>query len=100
MTASLRAQPPFALPTVPAALPAVSGPTLSPPRRPVYVLEVLAPLLPLPPVPGWTLQAWPVARLGDLTLQATPQGDASPDDLRLALQAAGFSPLGPVRRRA
>ncbi|MBZ9750293.1 hypothetical protein K7W42_05380 [Deinococcus sp. HMF7604] len=91
MTASLR-------PTTPAFLPLPCTPQEV--CHPTYVLEVLTSGAPeLPPVPGWTLRAWPVARLGDLTVQATPQdpAESGPAALRAALAAAGVTPLGPVR---
>ncbi|WP_291432542.1 hypothetical protein [Deinococcus sp.] len=54
----------------------------------------------VPHLSGWTVQTWPVARLGDLTLQARPHSAAAtPDDLRAALSRAGFTPLGPIRTR-
>ncbi|MFW8626422.1 hypothetical protein [Deinococcus sp. ME38] len=64
---------------------------------PLYSLEVIAPSGQAPQLDGWTVQGWPVASLGDLTLQARPQHPATPDDLRAALTRAGFTPLGPVR---
>lgn len=64
---------------------------------PLYSLEVISPSGRAPHLDGWTVQTWPVASLGDLTVQARPHGAASPDDLRAALTRAGFTPLGPVR---
>ncbi|PIG97931.1 hypothetical protein [Deinococcus sp. UR1] len=64
---------------------------------PIYSLEVISPSGRAPHLDGWTVQTWPVASLGDLTVQARPHGAASPDDLRAALTRAGFTPLGPVR---
>ncbi|WP_189069451.1 hypothetical protein [Deinococcus radiotolerans] len=74
------------------------APLLPDPTAPLYSLEVIAPTRQIPHLSGWTLQAWPVASLGDLTLQARPHdASATPDDLRAALRAAGLTPLGPVR---
>lgn len=70
---------------------------LAQPDLPLYSLEVIAPSGQAPQLDGWTVQGWPVASLGDLTLQARPHHPATPDDLRAALLAAGFTPLGPVR---
>jgi hypothetical protein len=67
------------------------------PAAPLYSLEVIAPSGQAPQLNGWTIQSWPVASLGDLTLQARPHHAATPDDLRAALRAAGYTPLGPVR---
>ncbi|GGS15428.1 hypothetical protein [Deinococcus knuensis] len=83
-------------------------PDLQPPARqadptaplhslPLYSLEVIAPGGRAPQLDGWTVQSWPVASLGDLTIQARPDHPAAPDDLRAALTRAGFTPLGPVR---
>ncbi|WP_119672968.1 hypothetical protein [Deinococcus sp. RM] len=67
------------------------------PTAPLYSLEVIAPSGRAPQLDGWTVQSWPVASLGDLTIQARPHQAATPDDLRAALTRAGFTPLGPVR---
>ena len=65
---------------------------------PLYSLEVISPSGRAPHLSGWTVQTWPVASLGDLTLQARPHGAAAtPDDLRAVLTRAGFTPLGPIR---
>ncbi|WP_221088263.1 hypothetical protein [Deinococcus aquaedulcis] len=96
MTAAPR--PPHVVLSLSQEMPLLAAP---PAARPVYVLEVLAPDDAVPTVPGWTLRAWPVARLGDLTLQAVPQGhEDRPADLRRVLQGAGLTPLGPVRCHA
>lgn len=51
-------------------------------------------------LPDWAIRTWPVARLGDVTLEARPLwAHLGPDDLRAALRAAGWTPLGPVRTR-
>ncbi|MGM9321072.1 hypothetical protein [Deinococcus aquaticus] len=66
--------------------------------QPLYSLEIISPSGRAPHLTGWTVQTWPVASLGDLTLQARPHGEAAtPDDLRAALTRAGFTPLGPIR---
>lgn len=52
-----------------------------------------------PTVPGWILRAWPVARLGDITLEARPDGAHTPDALRAALATHGYRVLGPIRER-
>lgn len=60
-------------------------------------MEVVVPCAParLPDVPGWTLRAWPVARLGDVTLEAAPHGPGMPlAPLLAALRGASFVPLG------
>ena len=67
-----------------------------------FVLEALSPGgdLASPALPGWELRVWPVARLGDVTLEARPQQPwLGPDDLRAGLRGEGWTPLGPVRRR-
>ncbi|CAM3929017.1 hypothetical protein [Deinococcus frigens] len=66
------------------------------------VLEAVRPTGPqdLPVLPHWELRAWPVARLGDVTLEARPLLPwLGPDDLRAALREVGWTPLGPVRGR-
>lgn len=53
-----------------------------------------------PELPGWELRLWPVARLGDATLEARPlypHLDAA--DLHCDLRQAGLDILGPVRHR-
>ncbi|ASN80595.1 hypothetical protein [Deinococcus ficus] len=66
----------------------------------VYVMEITTPdgQPAAPTLPGWTLRVWPVARLGDATLEAA--GPGSPDSLRLALTASGYGVLGPIRARS
>lgn len=74
----------------------------------IFTLEVVtpggvldAPLLPdWPLLADWEVRAWPVARLGDATLEARPRRaglDAA--DLQRDLRRAGYLPLGPVRAR-
>lgn len=54
-----------------------------------------------PHVPGWELRVWPVARLGDATLEAQPlYAPLTPNDLREALAATGYGVLGPIRIRS
>ena len=53
-----------------------------------------------PLLPDWELRAWPVARLGDATLEARPRrANLSAADLQRDLCRAGYLPLGPVRVR-
>ncbi|MFT2718434.1 hypothetical protein ACMT4L_00395 [Deinococcus sp. A31D244] len=88
------------LPTPEPAAPLGTLPLHSQPlhSQPLYSLEVISPSGRAPHLSGWTVQIWPVASLGDLTLQARPHGAAAtPDDLRAALTRAGFTPLGPIR---
>ncbi|WP_034385194.1 hypothetical protein [Deinococcus sp. YIM 77859] len=55
--------------------------------------RVTAPLL-----PDWELRAWPVARLGDATLEARPRRPhLGAEDLAADLCRAGYLPLGPLR---
>lgn len=59
-----------------------------------------APTLPVLALPGWTLRLWPVARLGDATLEARPDSaQASAQELRAALAELGIGVLGPLRPR-
>lgn len=97
MTATLR--PTARFPLAPDLQPVTRQPAPAAPQPdlPLYSLEVIAPSGQAPQLDGWTVQSWPVASLGDLTLQARPQHAATPDDLRAALTRAGFTPLGPVR---
>ena len=54
----------------------------------------------VPELPGWELRAWPVARLGDATLEASPRfPHLSADHLRADLASAGVQVLGPIRRK-
>ena len=88
------------LPTPEPAAPLATLPLHSQPLHslPLYSLEVISPSGRAPHLSGWTVQTWPVASLGDLTLQARPHGAAAtPDDLRAVLTRAGFTPLGPIR---
>lgn len=65
----------------------------------VLLLEAITPVgeQTLPDLSGWELHMWPVARLGDVTLEARPlRPDLGPDDLRAALQNVGWTPLGRV----
>ena len=49
---------------------------------------------------GWHLRLWPVARLGDATLEARPLcSGLGPDDLRRTLRGMGVTLLGPIRQR-
>ena len=52
-----------------------------------------------PAVPGWTLRLWPQARLGDATLEATPDQGQRVEELVQGLKSQGVQPLGPVRYR-
>lgn len=74
--------------------PASEAPTRS------LLVEVIAPEgLTLPQLPGWTVTVWPLARLGDFTLEARPLAPTPPAVLLGALRAAGFTPLGLRERR-
>ncbi|MFB9993036.1 hypothetical protein ACFFLM_13765 [Deinococcus oregonensis] len=67
-----------------------------------YVLEITTPnsLPTVPALAGWQLRVWPVARLGDATLEARPvDAHQSTADLLDALHAHGYGTLGPVRTR-
>ncbi|MDB5044637.1 MAG: hypothetical protein JWQ08_687 [Deinococcus sp.] len=67
-----------------------------------YVLEITTPdsLPTAPALAGWQLRVWPVARLGDATLEARPvDAHQNPADLVHALHAHGYGTLGPVRTR-
>lgn len=87
--------------------PAFLAPPLSPARpRPdpdlfgTLMLEVVTPdgQACAPDLPGWELRAWPVARLGDATLEARPHRPGlGAAELVEALHRAGYTPLGPVR---
>lgn len=66
----------------------------------LYTLELLTPdgQAGAPALPDWELRAWPVARLGDATLEARPRRPhLGPADLDRDLRRAGYTPLGPVR---
>ena len=70
--------------------------------RPTYIFEALlaGPVSQPITVPGWTVRTWPVARLGDATLEVRADGlRDSLADLHAALRDAGISALGPVRAR-
>ncbi|MXV18035.1 hypothetical protein [Deinococcus xianganensis] len=97
MTATLR--PTARFPLTPDRQPRArqADPTAPLYSLPMYSVEVIAPSGRAPQLDGWTVQSWPVASLGDLTIQARPHHPSTPDDLRAALRAAGYTPLGPVR---
>ncbi|MBB6015971.1 hypothetical protein ACFP9V_11530 [Deinococcus radiopugnans] len=68
----------------------------------VLVLEAVKPSedAEVPAPAEWEIRVWPVARLGDVTIEAQPLRPwLGADDLRTALQAAGWTPLGPIRVR-
>lgn len=51
-----------------------------------------------PTLPGWEVRVWPIARLGDATLEAKallPHLTAT--DLKAGLSRVGWSVLGPIR---
>lgn len=51
-----------------------------------------------PLLADWEVRAWPVARLGDMTLEARPRRKhLGPADLDTDLRRLGFLPLGPFR---
>ncbi|AWN23317.1 hypothetical protein DKM44_08805 [Deinococcus irradiatisoli] len=68
----------------------------------VVFVELINPGGGSPRLPGWTTRLWPVARLGDQTLEARPSGGSvsrgGVDDLLRQLRGAGLTPLG-VRLR-
>lgn len=67
-----------------------------------WVMEVTAPgtSLDAPALRDWEIRAWPVARLGDLTLEIRArQPGLDEPDLRAALAGCGYRVLGPLRRR-
>ncbi|THF71334.1 hypothetical protein E7T06_03055 [Deinococcus sp. Arct2-2] len=67
-----------------------------------FVLEITTPdsTLTVPALDGWQLRVWPVARLGDATLEARPvDAHQNAADLVHALHAHGYGTLGPVRTR-
>lgn len=87
------------------ALPA--PPTLVPPLFPhagdevfgTLFAEVLTPEggVSAPCLPDWELRAWPVARLGDATVEARPRrAGLGAAHLDHALRRAGYTPLGPI----
>lgn len=92
---TLHPRPPRHLPP-PQTEPARTGPDLFG----LYVAEVVGPLEPAPHLTGWETRLWPVARLGDATFEARPRWPGlDEDDLRAALAQAGYTVLGPLRRR-
>lgn len=67
-----------------------------------WVMEVTAPgsTLEAPRLQDWEVRVWPVARLGDLTLEVRPRCPHLDDtDLRAELRRQGYQVLGPVRVR-
>ncbi len=97
MTLKTRSAPTFPLPLhAPQAVCPADG------RFGVLVLEAVMPAgeQHLPDLPDWDLRLWPVARLGDVTLEARPlRPHLGPDELRAALRSEGWTPLGPVRQK-
>lgn len=68
----------------------------------VLVLEAVKPSedAEVPVLAEWEIRAWPVARLGDVTIEAQPLLPyLGPDELRAALSTEGWTPLGPIRVR-
>ena len=67
-----------------------------------WVMEVTSPqgTLTAPQLQDWEVRGWPVARLGDLTLEVRPLCPSlDEDDLRAELRRRGYQVLGPVRAR-
>ena len=92
---TLQPRPPRPL-LPPQTEPARTGPELFG----LYVAEVVGPLEGPFHLTGWEARLWPVARLGDATLEARPRWPGLNEaDLRAALAQAGYTVLGPVRRR-
>ncbi|GAA5533262.1 hypothetical protein [Deinococcus aluminii] len=84
-----------------APLPPFPQPT---PRGPevfgTLMLEALTPdgAVTAPLLADWEVRAWPVARLGDATLEARPRRpNLEAADLDRDLRRAGYTPLGPWR---
>lgn len=76
------------------------GPRSGPGLFGTLILEVVTPdgTASVPDLPGWELRAWPVARLGDATLEARPHSPGpGAAELARELRRAGYTPLGPVR---
>lgn len=66
------------------------------------IMEVVTPTgqATAPELHGWDLRSWPVARLGDATLEASPiYPHLDAGNLREALAQAGYAVLGPIRQR-
>lgn len=98
MTLKTRSEPAF----IPLPLHVPQGVSPADGRFGALVLEAVMPAGEQnpPDMPDWDLRLWPVARLGDVTLEARPlRPDLGPDDLRAALRDEGWTPLGPVRAR-
>lgn len=97
----------LAQPVWPSPRPADQTLPVAAPQPVILVAEVVlpggrpaAPTLPVLALPGWTLRLWPVARLGDATLEARPDSaQASAQELRAALAELGIGVLGPLRPR-
>ncbi|WP_412029726.1 hypothetical protein [Deinococcus yunweiensis] len=69
---------------------------------PTFILEAIlsGPVGQPIALPGWTIRAWPVARLGDATLEAQSSDPSQrAADLAVALNRIGIVPLGPIRAR-
>ncbi len=67
-----------------------------------FVLELITPSgkIETPSLTGWQLMAWPVARLGDLTLEAKAlYSYLRTEDLATDLAKAGYKVLGPIHQR-
>ncbi|MFD1730959.1 hypothetical protein ACFSC4_07505 [Deinococcus malanensis] len=65
-------------------------------------MEVSTPqgTLTAPQLQDWEVRAWPVARLGDLTLEVRPLCPyLDENDLCAELRRGGYQVLGPVRAR-
>ncbi|MFC3833270.1 MULTISPECIES: hypothetical protein [Deinococcus] len=70
---------------------------------PTFILEAIlsGPVSQPIDLPGWTIRVWPVARLGDVTLEARASDPSQrAADLGMALNRAGIVPLGPIRARS
>lgn len=86
---------PFA-PLLPLSLPTPHGPEIFG----ALMVEVLTPEggPSAPLLADWELRAWPVARLGDATLEARPRRSGlGSAELDRDLRRAGYTPLGPFR---
>ncbi|GAA5512582.1 hypothetical protein Dcar01_01298 [Deinococcus carri] len=85
-------------------VPALPVPPLPCPRGPeVFGLLMVEAITPdgratAPALADWEVRAWPVARLGDATLEARPRRPhLGAAELDHDLRRAGYTPLGPFR---
>lgn len=100
---TLDSRPSPAFPILPRPVPQMVRPVRpSAEQFGVLVLEAVMPTSSAgwPTLQDWDIRVWPVARLGDVTLEARPLlPSLGAQDLRDGLRAEGWTPLGPVRVR-